>query len=75
MINEHAQKLRVKDGCYKHFRIVGVSAQSQGTQRSQAMNFYEIYPSGSVLQAPTLTTARRHHAVPGRDTAAGCRSG
>jgi len=34
MINEHAEKLRVKDGFYTHFRLVGVSAQSAGSRRS-----------------------------------------
>jgi hypothetical protein len=30
MINQHAQKLRVKHGHYTHFGLVGVSARSCG---------------------------------------------
>jgi hypothetical protein len=32
MINEHAQKLRVKHGYYTDFRLVGVSARSRGSR-------------------------------------------
>ena len=34
MINEHAQKLRVKHGYYTHFRLVGVSARSRESIRT-----------------------------------------
>jgi hypothetical protein len=32
MINEHAEKLRVKHGYYTDFRLVGVSARSRGSR-------------------------------------------
>jgi len=57
MINEHAQKVRVKHGNYTYFRLVGVSARSRGSRHSRVC--------GSRRQ--TLTTARRHDAIPGRD--------
>jgi hypothetical protein len=34
MINEHAQKLRVKHRYYTHFRLVGVSARSRESIRT-----------------------------------------
>jgi hypothetical protein len=43
MINEHAEKLRVKDGYYMHFRSVGVLAESAGSRRSGVTNVYEPY--------------------------------
>lgn len=62
MINEHAQKIRVKDGYYTHSRPVGVSAQScrVGVLRYEFVSLLAgVY--GSRRQA--LTTAGRHHAV------------
>ena len=44
MINEHAQKLRVKHGYYTDFRLVGVSARDPAGVDT---NFYEPYPLGS----------------------------
>jgi len=44
MINEHAQKVRVKRGYYTYSRLVGVSGRSHGSRRSRVTNFYEPYP-------------------------------
>ena len=64
MINEHAEKLRVKYGYYTDFRLIGVSARSRGSR----YELYEPYPFGvGGSRRQTLTTARRHDAIPGRD--------
>jgi len=64
MINEHAEKLRVKYGYYTDFRLIGVSARSRGSR----YELYEPYPFGVCgSRRQTLTTARRHDAIPGRD--------
>lgn len=46
MINEHAQKLRVKHGYYTDFRLVGVSACLLDPAGVDT-NFYKPYPLGS----------------------------
>ncbi len=68
MINEHAQKLWVKHGYYTYLRLVGVSARSRGSRHSRVTNFYDPYPFGVCgFRHQTLTTARRHDAIPGQD--------
>jgi hypothetical protein len=71
MINEHAEKLRVKDGYYTHFRLVGVSAQSAGSRRSDVTNVYEPYRwvCGSRHQTLTAPDTMRSRVV--INTAAG----
>ena len=44
MINEHAQKVRVKLGYCTYFRLVGVSARSRRSRPSRVTNFYDPYP-------------------------------
>jgi hypothetical protein len=63
MINEHAQKLRVKHRYYTHFRLVGVSARSRESIRTSMSLTRWVYG----FRRQTLTTARRHDAIPGRD--------
>jgi len=67
MINEHAQKLRVKHGYYTYFGLVGVSARSRGSRHSRVTNFYEPDPLGLRPQAPDVNNGPRHDAIPGRD--------
>ena len=54
MINEHAQKVRVKHGNYTYFRLVGVSARSRGSRHSRVTNFYEPTRWSLRLQAPDV---------------------
>jgi len=64
MINEHAEKLRVKYGYYPDFRSSACRLDPAGVDT----NFYEPYPFGVCgSRRQTLTTARRHDAIPGRD--------
>ena len=50
MINEHAQKLRVKHRYYTHFRLVGVSARSRESIRT-SMSLTRLGPR---LQTPDV---------------------